>query len=144
MVQAIDTILEIPASLETMTRHRTDTMYAFLGALYKSGLAHEVINMPNVTIFVPSDEAFQKVAGAMSQLSEDDLRNLLNYHIIPGTLLYSSDLDLADNFTYNTAAIADTGKKVPLSVTVARNDRFIDSSRIIHPDVLVANGVVHM
>ncbi|CAN8100530.1 unnamed protein product [Discula destructiva] len=145
IIQPIDTFLVPPPSLEVTTRVRMESMYAFLGALYKTGLADKVMAQQNVTIFVPSNEAFQKVFGSLSEFPDAELRNLLNYHILPNKVLYSTDLNFADDFAYKTAAMGyEDDEPLTLSVTLAGNERWIDTSQIIDPDVLIANGVVHM
>lgn len=142
-IQAIDTLLVTPLSLAGTVFTRFPAMSAFLGALYKTGIADQILLAQNMTIFAPQNEAFQKTISALKGLSDTHLRNVLWYHIVPNAVLYSGDL--RHDKMLDTAAIADdTGKPLTLSMSILGNNRYIDSSQILDPDVLIANGVVHM
>lgn len=143
-MQPVDTLLVPPLSLAGTIRARVPSMSAFLGALYKTGLADEVMQAKDITIFAPDNEAFQRTFGALDELSLDELRNVLAYHIVPERVLYSNELQHQGQLP--TRATTDNDETEPINITIssAGNLRYIDSSAVKDPDILIANGVVHM
>lgn len=89
----------------------------------------------DVTIFAPNNEAFQSIGSALENISTEDLSSVLTYHVISGTVGYSSILS---NTTLPTLNGAD------VTISVVDGDVFVNSARVVIPDVLVANGVVHV
>lgn len=134
VIQIVDTIMAPPPSLGPACRvHKP--LGAFLGALYQTNLSEQVLTSKNITIFAPNNAAFQRTSGAMSTLSQSELLEVMKFHIVP-TVLYSQDL--VDGASWPTLG----GKNI--TVTVAGNNRYVDSSQILDPDILIDFGVVHM
>lgn len=50
------------------------------GALEKTGLLEAVDTTPDLTVFAPNDDAFQKVAAQVSHLTVEQLATVLGYH----------------------------------------------------------------
>lgn len=143
MLHIVDTLFVPPFRLESLCRVYYPILHAFLAALYQTGLINKFANERDVTIFAPWDTAFQLTSGTLTALPLSELRDVLAYHIILGRVLYSSDLDNAT--TWATLSRQDAGMgHTNVTVTFAGNNRYIDSSQILHPDILMANGVVHM
>jgi hypothetical protein len=88
-----------------------------------------------VTIFAPSNAAFQAIGSAVGTLSAAQLAQILEYHVINGTVGYSSSL------TNSTLTTLSGGS---VTITVENGTVYVNSARVIVPDVLVANGVVHV
>lgn len=143
VIQPIDTLLVPPLQLAETIRGRIPSMSAFLGALYKTDMADELMNAKDVTIFAPDNQAFQKTFGTLSELSMAELRNVLAYHIIPDKVLYSSDLQHQGQFL-TRATLDDETEPINITITSAGNHRYIGSSAVQDPDIMIANGVVHM
>lgn len=61
---------------------------------------------------------------------------MLGYHVINGTVAYSSTL------TNGTSVPTLAGPNV--TITISDDDVFVNSAKVVIPDVLVANGVVHV
>lgn len=109
--------------------------------------------MMNVTVFAPNNEAFQNIGSALPNLTMQQLASILEYHGMPtmssadarlltsfavvnGTIGYSSTL------TNGTSLNALNGGK--LTITLENGNVFVNSAKVITPNVLVANGVVHV
>ncbi|KAK1480099.1 fasciclin domain-containing protein [Colletotrichum cuscutae] len=134
LIQVVDNLMIPPARLENTTD--SFKLPAFLGALYAANLIPSMSEEKNVTIFAPRNEAFQRVAGSLNSLDETALKKFLNYHVVPGRILASSDLKNGTNLT--TLATED------ISVIRSGNNLFLNSAQIIQPDILVANGIMHI
>ncbi|KAJ9155328.1 Fasciclin-domain-containing protein [Pleurostoma richardsiae] len=142
LVQVVDTLLVPPSRLEPTCRDAYSDLKAFLGALYTAGLVETFAETPNVTIFAPRNAAFQLLAGTLSGLARDDLARVLSYHVIPGRLVGSPDLSNGTRLT--TLAKDAAGSSLDVLITQTGNNRYVDSAQLVQPDILVANGVVHM
>lgn len=147
LIQVVDTLLVPPSRLEPTARDSYPDLTAFLGALYAARLVPQFADLANVTIFAPRNAAFQLVSGALSALKPDELARVLQYHLLPGRVLASSTLFDADGPNSTDTAAPQDGDgngTVPLRITRAGNNLFVDAARVIQPDILIANGVVHM
>ena len=88
------------------------------------------------TVFVPTDEAFAKLPpGAFEALLKDParLKAVLNYHIVSGHLL-TEDLKSGELATLQGRT---------LSVTAAGADIRLNDARVVQPNMIATNGVVH-
>merc|ERR1712137_880016 len=72
VIHIIDTVLSIP--------------------MVAADLVDTVNTTPNVTIFAPTNEAFQNIGSALGNLSTEDLTSILTYHVVAGTIGYSTGL----------------------------------------------------
>lgn len=142
LLQMVDTVLVPPKRLEHVARDIYPNLRSFLGALYETDLAETFAEHQNVTIFAPWDTAFQLLAGTLGGMPKDELKNVMSYHVIPNQVLMSTDLVNATNWT--TLATDSSGSPAKLTITAAGNNRYVDSAQLEQPDILLANGVLHM
>ncbi|KAJ3509126.1 hypothetical protein NM208_g15712 [Fusarium decemcellulare] len=133
VIHIINRVLTIPKNL-------TDTaiaanLSAAAGALTQADLAAPLVNSQNITVFAPSNGAFAEIGSVVGDLSDDDLESILKYHVINGTVGYSSTLK---NGTLKTSE----GEE--LTISIQDGDVYVNEAKVIIPDVLIANGVVHV
>jgi transforming growth factor-beta-induced protein len=93
------------------------------------------------TVFGPNNDAFVALLGVIGQSSLDDipesvLRDILEYHVISTAALLSTDL--SDGQTASTIGGED------VTVSIDGSDVFISDSKVLTPDVVASNGVVHI
>lgn len=105
------------------------------GALISTNLINTVDTTPDLTLFVPNNAAFRRVASAIQNATVEQLASVLQYHVHPG-LIYST------NITGNASIAALSGGN--LTITVSNGTVFVNNARVVRSDVLVANGVVHV
>lgn len=108
---------------------------ALVGAVTQADLASTLDGLEDVTIFAPYDEAFAAIGSVTGDLSEEQLSQILQYHVVQGTVGYSSDLS---NISLETVEGSD------VRITVNDEGVYVNNAKVIIPDVLVANGVVHV
>jgi hypothetical protein len=117
----------------------------FVGILNKGGyltaqdqpLIANVLFSPNMTFFSPNTaEALASFTKTATGLSQADLAAIFNYHIVPDFLGYSSVLE--------TGMVLETVQGDNLTITKIGSDIFVNGAKIINPDFLVSNGVVHL
>ncbi|KAI1811900.1 FAS1 domain-containing protein [Poronia punctata] len=114
---------------------------AAAGAIRAANMSQEVTDARDVTIFAPSNEAFDAIGSLIEAIangtdtnSTQRLRRVVGYHVVPGTIAFTSDLG-------NTTLRTLDGTDLPVQVVDGRI--YVGSARITVPDVLVSNGVVH-
>ena len=104
------------------------------------------------TVFAPTNAAFERLpAGTVENLllpeNANTLRNILHYHIVPGTRLTSSDI-LGTRRLYNTYT-GGSSEAGTLTVDGTRNrgkygtGMIVNDANIISSDILASNGVIH-
>ncbi|KAF7513646.1 hypothetical protein GJ744_007697 [Endocarpon pusillum] len=133
IIHIIDRLLTVPANVSTTAVAANLT--SLVGAVTTAQLAEAVDTTPDITIFAPNNEAFQSIGSALGNIPAEDLASVLTYHVINGTVGYSSTLS---NRTLQTLNGAD------VTISVIDGAVFVNSARVVIPDVLVANGVVHV
>ncbi|PMD22431.1 Fasciclin-domain-containing protein [Hyaloscypha hepaticicola] len=138
VVHVIDTVLTVPPSVAVSAVDSSLT--ALAGALTQTNLVTTVDALKDVTVFAPSNNAFQAIGSATGSLTTDQLSSILEYHVIAGTVGYSSLLtsglaneSLPTVFGGEEVRVESTGRKV-----------FVNSAQVVIADVIVANGVMHV
>ncbi|KAJ4366005.1 hypothetical protein N0V95_000383 [Ascochyta clinopodiicola] len=135
VIHVIDRLLVLPEVVsDTLT---TANLSSLRGALNATNLLDAVDSTPDVTIFAPSNQAFQDIGSALGNLSTSDISNILTYHVVNGTVGYSSGIE--------NGTVLTTLNGQNLTITIGEEGRiFVNSARVTIADVLVANGVVHV
>ena len=136
IVHIIDTFLVPPADF--IATAPQFNLSAAGGAATNASLDEYLNTATDVTMFVPNNDAFQRLGSAFTSMPLAELARVLDYHIVNGTdtVYYSSKLP--NNTILNTRQ----GKK--LTITFASNSLFVNSARVLQEDILIANGVMHV
>ncbi|CAG8976459.1 hypothetical protein HYALB_00008049 [Hymenoscyphus albidus] len=134
VIQVLDSLLIPPANL-------TDTFAAFNltayeGALYQTKKTDPYTKTANSTFFVPDNDAFQALGPAISDMTTEQLAAVLDYHTIPGQVIYSTSLTNGSVFT--------TAQGGNITVRQAGNTLYINSAPLGATDILLKNGVLHV
>jgi hypothetical protein len=136
-VHKIDKVLTVPHNLSsTLTRLSQLNVSAALGALNNASLVRTLESMQDITMFIPNNAAFVAVASALQGASKDTLSEVLKYHAIQGSVVFSSDIT---NATVKTVQ----GSNLTLSVGT-EGTVYVDGARVVMPNILLSNGVAHI
>ncbi|KAK3994823.1 FAS1 domain-containing protein [Cladorrhinum sp. PSN332] len=133
-IHIIDNILTIPANVSTTALAANLT--ALVGAVQQAGLVETLDTTQDLTIFAPTNEAFASIGNLVSGLTVEQLTGILGYHVIPGAVVYSTDVP-------NGASVKSL-QGTELNFRVEDGTVWVNSAKVIAADVLVANGVVHV
>jgi uncharacterized surface protein with fasciclin (FAS1) repeats len=133
VIHIIDGLLTIPPNVSVTAQEAG--LSAFLGAVNVTNLTEAVNTTPDLTIFAPNNEAFQDISSALSNLTAEEAASILQYHIINGTVAYSSTLA---NGTVPTLGGGN------VTITIIDGEVFVNRARVITADILLANGVLHV
>ena len=110
-----------------------------LVALVKqAGLAGALSAPGQLTVFAPTDAAFAKVPKAtLAALGKDKalLKSVLLYHVAKGKVPAAKVVTLKSVKTLQGGA---------LSIRVTGGKVFIDGAKVVTPDVMASNGVIHV
>ncbi|KAK4139786.1 FAS1 domain-containing protein [Dichotomopilus funicola] len=129
----IDTALTIPARItDTLI---TTGLTACVGALQRAGIEAAVNNAPDITLFVPTNAAFDAIGSILNGMTLEQLTTVLNYHVVRGQVLYSQLI--------KGGGTVVTAEGAALNFRVVQGALFVNSARVVVTDVLVGNGVVH-
>jgi transforming growth factor-beta-induced protein len=137
VIHVIDSVLTVPPPPSTAVM--SSNLTSLMTGLKMAGLTAPVDSLKDVTIFAPANSAFKAVNAQVSTLTVSQLSTVLQYHVISGTVGYSSLLTTGlANESFPTLAgqtlnIRSEGGKV-----------FVNSAQVTMTDVLVSNGVVHV
>ncbi|KAL8947324.1 MAG: hypothetical protein Q9222_006380 [Ikaeria aurantiellina] len=134
VVHVIDTILTIPQNVSSTAV--AAGLSGVAGALTRANLVDAVDSLEDVTIFAPNNAAFQAIGSALPNMTTMQLASILQYHVVNGTVAYSSTL------MDGSSIPSMSGQN--LMITMSDGDVFVNSAKVVMPDVLVANGVVHV
>ncbi|GAW23840.1 hypothetical protein ANO14919_134170 [Xylariales sp. No.14919] len=132
-IYIVDGILSVPQNVTDTLSNANLT--ACVGALAATNQTQNLADGRNVTIFAPNNDAFNAVGNVLANQTTDQLSNILGYHVVNGTLAYSTDLQ---NGTLRAANGQD------LNISVINNETFVNSARLTVPDILYSNGVIHV
>merc|ERR1711939_351298 len=133
VVHIIDEVLMIPGNLTSTAQNANLT--AFLGAASNASVAETLLGSEDLTIFAPSNSAFQDIGSLTGNLTMDMLADILSYHVIEGTVAYSSDLS-------NTSLTTLQGDDV--EITIADGAVMVNNATVVNANILFAGGVIHI
>lgn len=136
-IHVIDRLLTIPQNISATGVALNLT--SAVGALQNTSLVQTVDNTPDLTVFVPSNAAFQRIGGNLANLSTSQLAEILQYHVVAGQVLYSTNITMM-----NGSSIGTLNQGANLTLSVEGSDVYVNNARVITPNVLVRNGVVHV
>jgi len=133
-IHLIDTVLTPPASIADTAN--SEGIQTLVQTLDRPGidLLDTVEDLKDVTIFAPTDAAFDAAESTVSGLNEDGLRSALTYHVARG-VGYSTD--------FLNGQVIPTVNGKSLSVTVTNGTVYINGAKIVKSDLLTRNGVIH-
>ena len=135
IVHVINSVLTVPANI-TVTA-TTAGLTSLANALIKVNLLDTVNTLPDITVFAPTNAAFAAINSTVAGLSNAQLASILEYHVISGTVGYSTLLTNGE-----TIPTLDDGANV--TITLGNGTVKVNNANVVIPDVLVANGVVHV
>ena len=91
---------------------------------------------PNLTAFIPNNAAFKAIGSTLATLPLANLSAILGYHLVPDIVAYSTDLK---NDSTLITSINET-----VHITVSNGTYYVNNAKVIVPNVLVMEGVVHV
>lgn len=133
VIHVIDRFLVLPQNVSATAVALNLT--SAVGALGALNLTDTVDNTRDLTIFLPNNAAFQRIGGNLANLSTSELTSILSYHVVPA-LGYSTGL------TNGTRLPTLNGDNV--TITLEGGNVYVNNARVIRPNVLVRNGVIHV
>ncbi|KAI1767950.1 FAS1 domain-containing protein [Hypoxylon sp. FL1150] len=132
-IHVVNSLLAIPMNV-SMTL--TDAnLTAAEGAISQTNMTKSVTEMRDITIFAPNNDAFNAIGSVVGNLTSDELSNIVGYHVVNGSVNYSTTLQ-------NTTMMTANGMN--LTITVINGTVYANSAKVTVPDILLANGVVHV
>ncbi|PTB76735.1 FAS1 domain-containing protein [Trichoderma longibrachiatum ATCC 18648] len=141
LVQVVDNLLIPPSRIENTTK--AFNVPNFLGGLYAAKLMPKISDEKNVTVFAPVDGAFASVGGSLKHLDARALARVMGYHVVPNQVLVSSALTNGTRLETLAKNAAGTAPEA-LVVRQAGNNKYVNSAQIVQPDILLANGIMHL
>ena len=146
VIHVIDTVLLPPAKIANIvdTAVADGRFTTLVAAVTAGGLVDTLVGAGPFTVFAPTDEAFAKLpAGTVEDLLKPEnletLKNILLYHVVPGTVM-AADVVTLDGKTADTAY---AGKSIAISVMDGKV--FLnDTVQVIITDIVTSNGVIHV
>jgi transforming growth factor-beta-induced protein len=144
VVHLIDTVLSPPVKISAAAK--LGGLTALIDALNATGLVDTVDGLSGVTVFAPTNAAFEAISSVVKTLSKDQIAAILKLHIVPSTL-YSTDIVSKGPNIQNIPTL--NGQT--LTATVSADGVFVSGAgnktpaKAVKTDLLVAsNSVVHV
>jgi transforming growth factor-beta-induced protein len=115
----------------------SDDFTVLASALEATGLDDALAGEGPFTVFAPTDEAFALLPeGLVAGLSNEQLADVLKYHVVSGNVLAE---------TVVTLDSADTLLEEPVKIQVTADGVYLNGlTKVVTTDVQTANGVVHI
>ncbi|KAI9314970.1 FAS1 domain-containing protein [Dichotomocladium elegans] len=141
--------LELPGDVISTLAVDLD-LSTFIASLYVSETANEIKETKGITLFAPSNTAFESLGLVAQYLmhpaAKSRLRNVLQYHVVKG-MLYREDM--AQGFR-ELPTLVGNQTKLRIGPSPDKKDIFVGppspntrSGTVKQTDLLIGNGVVH-
>jgi uncharacterized surface protein with fasciclin (FAS1) repeats len=111
-----------------------------VAAVQAAGLVDALKGQGPLTVFAPTDEAFNKLpAGTVENLlkpeNKDKLIAVLTYHVVPGRVTAGEVVNLTSAKTINGRS---------LKISAVEGKVMVDSAQVMATDIMASNGVIHV
>lgn len=132
--------------LQTITQTAADDAQfsTLVSALQRVNLDIVLDGAGNFTVFAPTNAAFQASGIDLDALSDEELTEVLLYHVLGATV---NSADLQEGQTYATTA-AETGpNQTQLSILIEKSGSSVKLNGAVNvttADVAATNGVIHV
>lgn len=138
IIHAIDGVLLPPENLATLASNAGFSELVAAVSAANPTVAAALTGDQPLTVFAPTDEAFQAIASTVAGLDQATLTEILLYHVVPGRV-YASEVPLDTPIaTANTAG--DT-----ITVTKDMNGVLhVQDAQILSTNIVAGNGVIHV
>lgn len=141
VLHIVDTVLSVP-EINSVTALDTG-LTSLAGALVTTGMLTGVDALKDATIFAPSNAAFIQVGNVVEAASIELLSNVLDYHIVAGGAVKSTDLMKMASANGGTTEL-QTLQGGTLTVRQVNGGLYINNAEIILSDIITSNGVIHI
>lgn len=119
----------------TIVQAVEDAGYTTFASLVRDAGLEDTLNEGTYTVFAPTNEAFDALPeGTLEDLSENELADVLTYHVVEGEYM-ASDLENRETLTTVQSGI--------LPVNTTDNEVTIGTANVVEPDIIASNGVIH-
>ncbi len=127
--------------VETAVDAGTFTILA--SALTTAGLVDALKGDGPFTVFAPTDDAFAALLADLGISAEDllanpDLKNILLYHVLSGSV------EAADVLALDDGTMVETLNGQSLEVTFMGGNVYVDEAKVTTTDIIASNGVIHV
>lgn len=133
IVHVIDRVIRLQG--KTSTKLKEERFNLLVEAVARAGLVETVDTTPGITIFAPTDGAFERARIDPRRVPVDTLKGVLADHVVP-SVAFSTDL--TDGMKIPTLGNAT------LTVRIVEGRVYINKARVEFANVLTANGVYHV
>ncbi|KAF2206235.1 hypothetical protein CERZMDRAFT_9029, partial [Cercospora zeae-maydis SCOH1-5] len=135
LIHGINPPLTLPPNVSTnLVAAQRESL---LGAIQRVGLLESLESARDILLFAPTNQAFQNIGSAIDDLSDDDLREILLYHVaVTNGTLYGRGL--TDGLRLPTL----NGNELNVGITAEDFVVFVNGVRIINFNLPIENGVV--
>merc|ERR1719384_200229 len=133
IVHIIDRVIRLPQKTSVIAKEAR--LNILLEAVVKAGLVDTVDATPGITIFAPTDTAFDRAKIDPAKIPADTLKAVLANHVVP-VEAFSTDLKDGEKVTTLGGAT--------LTVHIREGRVYVANARVEYPNVITANGVVHV
>lgn len=141
VIHGIDRVLLLPTVADHAINNPGD-FSALVASVLQVGLETALDDeSAELTVFAPTDAAFEEIATTVASLSDEDLTTVLQYHVI-GSQVREEDIQSGSVETLNTQSILiNDGES---AVTIADVDETNADATVVLTNVQGTNGVVHV
>ncbi|KAM3421430.1 hypothetical protein BST61_g1824 [Cercospora zeina] len=146
LIHGINPPLTLPPNVSTnLVAAQRESL---LGAIQRVGLLESLESAGDILLFAPTNQAFQNIGSAIDDLSDDDLREILLYHVAVtnGTVYGKGLTDGLRLATLNGNELTITVQDGPgfenVGITAEDFLVFVNGVRIINFNLPIENGVV--
>jgi transforming growth factor-beta-induced protein len=96
------------------------------------------------TVFAPTNDAFDAAQSVISTLTQEEIKEVLLYHVVAGAGVKSGDLTQGEKFSTQFAPHNLTVQTISPTVTIHPDGTDAADATVTQPDNLATNGVVHI
>ncbi|KAF0095994.1 MAG: hypothetical protein E1N59_770 [Puniceicoccaceae bacterium 5H] len=138
VIHAINHVIMPPPNLAEVATE--GGFMELVNAATAAGLVPALTGEDDYTVFAPTDAAFAAISDTVAGLTNDQLVEVLQHHIVPGKV-YQSEVPLDTEITTLSGGTIDVGMMDGQLMVTSETD---NSAHITATNVMASNGVIHV
>ncbi len=122
-----------------------DSQFSTLvAALQRTNLVSTLEGEGPFTVFAPTNQAFQDLGVDLATISDQELTDILLYHVIAGADIKSTDLVAGQTYATTASTGGVSGNQLSLLIEASNGVELNGSTNVTSADISANNGVIHV
>jgi len=140
LVPPAPNVIEIAVALSQAENPEFTVLVSLLTSPAYSDITEAIINSSDITVFAPTDAAFNEISATITTLTEEQISDVLLYHAVAARVFST---DLSDGQVVGMLNTQDITVNIGTD-GVSLTDSTAEAANVVEVNIQGSNGVIHV